>query len=129
MNRLQGLFVAGLGFWLMACGGGGSGITAEFEVIELGEHLRVAEFEGRVDPLPSADAESSAGLRMAVGSRMTLHFAFPDSPAFVAATLAQRLRWSFDRDASGSNASKPSAAPSKPGPEVLKRLQELGYIE
>jgi arylsulfatase A-like enzyme len=47
----------------------------------------------------------------------------------IAATLAQRLRWNFDRDPFDSAAPKPGAAQHKPDPVVLQRLKELGYIE
>jgi choline-sulfatase len=83
MNRLQALLAAGFGLWLTACGGSGTGIVEEAEVIELGDYLSVADIEGRVDPLAVAGVESSAGFRMAAGSRLTLHFVLPDGPALI----------------------------------------------
>ncbi|MBW2667258.1 MAG: sulfatase [Deltaproteobacteria bacterium] len=83
MKRLHGLIAAGLGFWVMACGGGVPGITDEPETIEFGDYLSVADIEGRVEPLTVSGAESFTEFRMAAGSRLTLHFALPDGASLV----------------------------------------------
>jgi choline-sulfatase len=83
MNHLHALFVVASGLWFAACSGGTPGITANPEVTELAEYLRVADIEGRVESLSATDADSAAGFRMAPGSRLTLHFALPDDPELV----------------------------------------------
>jgi hypothetical protein len=83
MNHLHALLVVTSGLWFAACSGGTPGITANPEVIEFAEYLRVADIEGRVESLSASDADSAAGFRMAPGSRLTLHFALPDDPALV----------------------------------------------
>ncbi len=83
MSRLRDLLATVLGLWLAACGEGDAGIVDEAEVIELGDFLSVADIEGRIAPLVGADSESSAGFRMASGSRLTLHFMLPDGPSLV----------------------------------------------
>ena len=83
MNRLHAHLAACLGLGVAACGSGGPGVTEVPVAIEFGDYLAVADIEGRVESLAAAGAESSAGFRMAVGSRLTLHFALPDGPSLV----------------------------------------------
>jgi len=83
MSLRRVLLSVGLAFCAVACGGQASRMAAVPVVIELGEYLRVAATEGRVEPLSPAGANSPAGFRMAPGSRLTLHFALPDDPILI----------------------------------------------
>jgi arylsulfatase A-like enzyme len=134
MNRLRDLLASVLGLWLTACGGDAPEFTVEPEVIEFGEYLPVADIEGRVEPLAFADAESSAGFRMAAGSHLTLHFVLPDAPSLVGEGSSEPLLGNGERglvrvvvsvDGDSSPHVIEATPPRSPGDEPLRLREDL----